>query len=93
MASFLLVLAGPTGVSTWTWDASELRRDDLDPGTHMMTSRGVDADDEKTARYAPRFAEADWRAVSRASRRPTTGPRSSSGTSSRPTPTPPCSGS
>ena len=63
MASFLLVHAGPAGVSTWTWDASELRRDDLEPGTHMMTSRGVDADDEKTARYAPRFAEADWRAV------------------------------
>ncbi len=60
MASFTLVLAGPSGVAAWTWDASELRRDDLGPGTHMITSRGIDAADEKTARYAQRFRSQDW---------------------------------
>ena len=63
MASFMLVLAGPDGVTTWVWDAQELQRQDLAPGTHLMTTRGVDADDEKTARYAARFAAEDWRAV------------------------------
>jgi uncharacterized protein with NRDE domain len=60
MASFTLVVAGPDGVTAWTWDAEQLHRTDLEPGTHMMTARGVDADDAKTARYAKRFATEDW---------------------------------
>lgn len=63
MASFNLVLATPSGVRVWVWDAASLRRHDLSPGTHMITSRGVDADDEKSLAYAPRFAAEDWRAV------------------------------
>jgi uncharacterized protein with NRDE domain len=63
MASCTLVLAGPTGVTAWTWDASELHRDDLAAGTHVMTARGVDTDDPKTERYAPRFASQDWTEV------------------------------
>jgi transport and Golgi organization protein 2 len=63
MASFTLLLAGPNGVTAWTWDAEQLRRAELAPGTHITTSRGVDADDGKTARYADRFAGDDWPAV------------------------------
>jgi hypothetical protein len=63
MASFTLVLAGPDGVTTWTWDATELARLELPAGTHMMTARGVDADDPKTARYAERFADEDWTGI------------------------------
>ena len=63
MASFTLVLAAATGVTAWTWDASELRREDLDAGTHVMTARGVDADDAKTGRYASRFETEDWTAI------------------------------
>lgn len=60
MASFNLVLAGPDGVTVWVWDASTLLRLGLAPGTHMITSRGVDADDDKTVLFAPQFAAADW---------------------------------
>jgi uncharacterized protein with NRDE domain len=60
MASFTLVLADPDGVTAWTWDAAQLRRLELDPGTHLMTARGVDAGDPKTARYAKRFDTEDW---------------------------------
>jgi uncharacterized protein with NRDE domain len=60
MASFNLVVAGPSGVTAWTWDATELRRVDLAPGTHMITSSGVDSDDAKTARFAPMFAARPW---------------------------------
>ncbi len=63
MASFTLVLTAPSGVTTWTWDASQLRRFDLTAGTHMMTASGVDADDEKTARFAGRFATDDWTSI------------------------------
>src|SRR3954464_8398409 len=37
MASFTLVLAGPEGVTAWSWDATELTRHDLEPGTHVFT--------------------------------------------------------
>ncbi len=47
MASFTLVLAAPDAVTAWTWDASELRRIDLDAGAHMMTPAGVDPDDAR----------------------------------------------
>ncbi len=60
MASFTLVLAGPAGVIAWIWDAARLTRFDLDPGTHLFTSRGIDGDDEKAARYRQRFVERDW---------------------------------
>ncbi|HEU5268078.1 MAG TPA: NRDE family protein [Jatrophihabitans sp.] len=60
MASFALVLAAPGGVSAWIWDATELTRVDLEPGTRLFTSRGIDGDDEKSARYRQRFAEQDW---------------------------------
>ncbi|MGI8678609.1 MAG: NRDE family protein [Jatrophihabitans sp.] len=60
MASFNLVLAGPDGVVVWLWDATALQRLDLAPGTHMITSRGVDADDAKTVRFAPLFEQRPW---------------------------------
>ena len=60
MASFTLVLAAPDGVTAWTWDASKLTQHDLEPGTHVFTSRGVDAGDEKAGRLAKEFAERDW---------------------------------
>ena len=60
MASFTLVLAGPAGVSSWIWDATDLHRVDLGPGTHLFTSRGADGDDEKSARYREQFAKQDW---------------------------------
>jgi uncharacterized protein with NRDE domain len=60
MASFNLVLAGPDGVVAWTWDTERLQRTELAAGLHVFTSSGVDTDDEKTAGFAPRFAEEDW---------------------------------
>lgn len=60
MASFNLVLAGPSGVTVWTWDATDLQRTELEPGTHMITSRGVDTDDAKTKAFAPRFTDEPW---------------------------------
>ena len=60
MASFNLVLAEAGAITVWIWDATHLHRVDLPPGTHMVTSRGVDADDEKTRAFAPRFAREDW---------------------------------
>ncbi len=60
MASFNLVLVGPAGITAWTWDAVELRRTELGAGIHMITSRGVDGDDAKTAAFAPRFDREPW---------------------------------
>lgn len=60
MASFTLVLAGPDGVTAWTWDAEQLRQDPLDAGTHVFTSRGLDTGDEKAARLTPQFATRPW---------------------------------
>ncbi|MDT4922144.1 MAG: hypothetical protein QOI15_3046 [Pseudonocardiales bacterium] len=60
MASFILVLAAPDGVTAWTWDAAQLTRQDLEPGTHVFTSRGVDAGDEKAGRLAAQFASRPW---------------------------------
>lgn len=60
MASFNLVLAGPNGVTVWTWDTHELHRAELPPGLHMFTSRGVDPDDARTTAFAPRFAAEEW---------------------------------
>lgn len=63
MASFNLVLARPDRITVWIWDAVELRHADLAPGVHMITSRGPDADDDKTAVFKPRFDTGDWLAV------------------------------
>jgi uncharacterized protein with NRDE domain len=60
MASFTLVLAAPEGVTAWTWDASELRRIDLTPGTHVFTSRAIDSGDEKADLLMPQFAARPW---------------------------------
>ena len=60
MASFNLVLAAPSGLVFWSWDASSLRSSDLAPGTHVVTSRGADTDDPKTTRFAPQFDHDDW---------------------------------
>jgi uncharacterized protein with NRDE domain len=60
MAAFNLVLAGSSGVTVWTWDATQLRRVDLPPGVHMITSRGVDTDDDKTTQFSGRFAVENW---------------------------------
>jgi len=60
MASFNLVLAGPDGVTAWTWDTERLRRTDLEPGLHVFTSSGVDPDDEKATTFTPRFAAEEW---------------------------------
>lgn len=60
MASFTLVLAASSGVSAWTWDAQELRRHQFEAGTHVFTSRGVDAAEEKGARLARQFADRPW---------------------------------
>jgi hypothetical protein len=60
MASFNLVVAGPSGVVVWVWDAAALQQFDLSPGLHMITSLGVDSSDAKTARFAPLFAGRPW---------------------------------
>lgn len=60
MASFTLVLAGPAGVTVWTWDATGLTRTDLAAGTHVFTARGIDTGEDKAKRYAPRFAVEAW---------------------------------
>ena len=60
MASFTLVLAGPAGVTAWSWDTVALRRHDFPPGTHVFTSRGVDSDDEKARALAPRLTSQPW---------------------------------
>jgi uncharacterized protein with NRDE domain len=63
MASFNLVLAKPSRVTVWTWDAAELRRLDLTPGLHMITSDGIDANTPMTVRFAPLFAIRPWEEV------------------------------
>jgi uncharacterized protein with NRDE domain len=60
MASFTLVLATTDGVSAWLWDAVRLRRVDLDAGTHVFTSRAIDAGDEKAAELLPAFRSRPW---------------------------------
>ncbi len=65
MASFALVLAGPESLTQWVFDGSDLSREELPVGTHMVTSGG--AEDGKARRYLDEFA-ADptaegWRAL------------------------------
>lgn len=63
MASFTLVLAGPEGVTAWTWDASELSQHGIEPGIHVFTSRGLDETEEKAARLTPQFRTRPWMEV------------------------------
>jgi hypothetical protein len=58
MASFALVLAAPGALTCWAYDGEELRREDLPPGTHMVTSGG--AEDGKAERYLAAFTEAEF---------------------------------
>ena len=60
MASFTLVLADVHGVSAWIWDATQLRRVDLEPGTHVFTSRAIDTGDEKAELLHPQFVDRPW---------------------------------
>lgn len=60
MASFTLVVAGPNGVTVWTWDVTELREEALAAGTHVFTSRGADGEAEKSARLLPQFTSRPW---------------------------------
>jgi hypothetical protein len=53
MASFSLVLAAPEGLTCWAFDGEQLLREDLGPGTHMVTSGG--AEDGKASRYLDAF--------------------------------------
>jgi hypothetical protein len=60
MASFNLVLVRGSDVTVWEWDGAELRSRRLEPGLHVVTSRGTDTDDRKTRRFAPAFAVEPW---------------------------------
>jgi len=65
MASFALVLATPTRLTTWEYDGSALTSSELGGGTHMVTSGG--AEDGKAVRYLRRFDAAgfpvEWREI------------------------------
>jgi hypothetical protein len=64
MASFALVLATPTRLTTWEYDGADLTSTEMPAGTHMVTSGG--AEDGKAERYLDRFATAEfaeWRAI------------------------------
>lgn len=64
MASFALVLVTPSLLRTWVFDGAELSATDAEPGTHMVTSGGIE--DGKAARFLPAFATAgadDWRSL------------------------------
>ena len=58
MASFNLVFAAPDALTCWAYEGNELRREDLAPGTHMVTSGG--AEDGKADRYLGAFTEAEF---------------------------------
>jgi hypothetical protein len=53
MASFALLLAQPTSLTCWTYDGSSLVRQELPPGTSMVTSGG--AEDGKAVRHLAAF--------------------------------------
>jgi hypothetical protein len=65
MASFSLVLAGPDALTCWTFDGERLARQDLEAGTHMVTSGG--AEDGKAERHLSAFRATDslaaWRGL------------------------------
>jgi uncharacterized protein with NRDE domain len=65
MASFALVLATPSRLTTWEYDGTRLTSVELGAGTHMVTSGG--AEDGKAERYLVRFDSAEfpagWREI------------------------------
>lgn len=65
MASFTLLLSSPTALTCWTWDGERLEREELAPGTLMVTSGG--AEDGKAERHLAAFRATDdleaWRAL------------------------------
>jgi hypothetical protein len=65
MASFALVLVTPRHLTTWVFDGDALSVTDAGPGTHMVTSGGVE--DGKSERFLPAFAATDdenaWRSL------------------------------
>jgi hypothetical protein len=63
MASFNLILAGPPGVTVWVWDGTDLARDDLGDGPHLITSAGVDAADPKSLRFGAELRAGPWPGV------------------------------
>jgi hypothetical protein len=69
MASFALVLVSPETLTLWVHDGDVLLREELEPGTRMVTSGR--AEDGKAVRYLPTFAAAvfpdGWYDVLRAS--------------------------
>ena len=58
MASFALVLATPSGLTSWDFDGESLLSTEHPVGTHMTTSGGVE--DGKADRYAAAFEAADF---------------------------------
>jgi hypothetical protein len=54
MASFALLLAEPGALTSWSYDGEQLLREELPPGTHMVTSGG--AEDGKAVRHLAAFA-------------------------------------
>jgi hypothetical protein len=58
MASFLLVLAAPDGLTTWDFDGERLVRTEHPEGTWMVTSGGPE--DRKADTFLPRFAAAGY---------------------------------
>jgi uncharacterized protein with NRDE domain len=67
MASFALVLVDPEGMTTWSFDGTTLTTTEDGPGTHMVTSGGVE--DGKAERYLDGFRNSDgsdaWRELVR----------------------------
>jgi hypothetical protein len=53
MASFALVLAEPEALTCWSYDGQQLLREELLPGTHMVTSGG--AEDGKAVHHLAAF--------------------------------------
>lgn len=58
MASFLLVLSTPHGLTTWDFDGETLTPNEHPEGTHMITSGGPE--DRKADRYLDAFAAAEF---------------------------------
>jgi uncharacterized protein with NRDE domain len=50
---FHLLHATPSGVVVWSWDGVAVRRQDLDPGNHIVVNRGLDADDPLVKHFMP----------------------------------------
>lgn len=57
MASFALVLVAPEAVTCWEYDGEQLRREDLLPGTRMVTSGGPEL--QKARDHLPELTAAD----------------------------------